>query len=136
VTACTAEGIPHGLTINSFASLSLNPALVIVAIDRECSVIKPFEQSGNFAVNILAYDQVNLSIRFSELPEGRFEGVSWSAGISGAPLLEGVLCVIECRTLNVFDAGDHRGFIGEAIAVKMRESAPLVFFQSGYTELR
>jgi flavin reductase (DIM6/NTAB) family NADH-FMN oxidoreductase RutF len=136
LTTSAADATPHGLTVNSFSSLSLNPPLVMVAIDRACSFLNIFELSGYYAVNILREDQLYLSIRFAELPEGRFTGVAWHPGVTGSPVLEGALSVIECRTIRVLDAGDHRMFIGEAIEVNTGEGRPLVFFGSGYAELR
>lgn len=108
----------------------------MVAIDRACGFLNVFESSGYYAVNILREDQLYLSIRFAELPEGRFTGVAWQPGVTGSPILEGALSVIECRTIQVLDAGDHRMFIGEAIEVNIGEGRPLVFFGSGYAELR
>jgi flavin reductase (DIM6/NTAB) family NADH-FMN oxidoreductase RutF len=136
LTTPAADATPHGLTVNSFSSLSLNPPLVMVAIDRACSFLNIFELSGYYAVNILREDQLYLSIRFAEVPEGRFTGVAWHPGVTGSPVLEGALSVIECRTIQVLDAGDHRMFIGEAIEVNTGEGRPLVFFGSGYAELR
>jgi len=129
------DGTPHGLTINAFCSLSLDPPLVLVAIDRVCSFLETFENAGHFAVNFLAAGQRHLSIRFSELPEGRFSGVSWIPGSEGAPLLDGTIGSIECRTSQVIDAGDHRALIGEVIGANVGEGEPLVFFRSGYTAL-
>ncbi|HML18050.1 MAG TPA: flavin reductase family protein [Bryobacteraceae bacterium] len=130
-----SDGAPHGLTVNSFSSLSLSPPLIMVAIDRDCTSLHHFEISGSFAVNILRVEQLDLSIRFAQLPEGRFTGIPWREGVTGSPILEGVLGVIECTTINVIDAGDHRALIGESVAVEIGEGRPLVFFNGGYTRL-
>jgi flavin reductase (DIM6/NTAB) family NADH-FMN oxidoreductase RutF len=135
LTTRASDGTPHGLTVNAFCSLSLDPPLVLVAIDRICSVLETFEKSAHFAINFLSAEQQNLSIRFSELPEGRFTGVSWTPGSEGAPLMEGAIGSVECRTTQVIDAGDHRALIGEVIAATVGEGEPLVFFRSGYTAL-
>jgi len=135
LTTRAADGVPHGITVNSFASLSLFPPLVMVAIDRDCTFLKVFETSGFYAVNILRENQVDLSIRFAQLPEGRFTGVAWSEGSTGSPVIEGVLGVIDCKTSQVIDAGDHRVLIGEVVEVGIGEGRPLVFFGSGYTRL-
>ena len=135
LTTRAQDGTPHGLTVNAFCSLSLHPPLVLVAVDRTCSLLETFEKSGHFAVNFLAESQRDLSIRFSELPEGRFTGVSWTPGVEGAPLLEAAIGSLECRTTQIIDAGDHRALIGEVIAATVREGDPLVFFRSGYTGL-
>jgi len=130
-----SNGTPHGLTVNAFCSLSLNPPLVLVAVDRVCSLLETFETSGHFAVNFLSSEQRHLSVRFSEVPEGRFSGVPWTPGSEGAPLIEGAIGSLECRTKNIIDAGDHRAVIGEVIAANIGEGDPLVFFRSGYSAL-
>jgi flavin reductase (DIM6/NTAB) family NADH-FMN oxidoreductase RutF len=135
LTTRAENGTPHGLTVNAFCSLSLTPPLVLVAVDRVCSLLETFEKSGHFAINFLAGDQRDLSIRFSEIPEGRFSGVSWTPGVEGAPLIEGAIGSLECRTQNVIDAGDHRALIGEVIGANVGDGDPLVFFRSNYTGL-
>ncbi|PYT18600.1 MAG: hypothetical protein DMG59_03610 [Acidobacteria bacterium] len=136
LTTRASDGTPHGLTINSFSSLSLEPPLVIVAIDRACSIVEMFAPGGQFAVNILREEQRDLSVRFSALPEGRFSGVPWRPGITGAPVIDGVLGTIECRIMQVLETGDHRLLIGEVVDAMIAEGRPLVFFASGYTGLR
>ncbi len=135
LTTLASDGTPHGLTVNAFCSLSLTPPLVLVAIDRSCSILETFEKSGHFAVNFLSLAQQSLSVRFSELPEGRFSGIPWSNGGAGSPLIDGAIGAIECRTTNIIDAGDHRALIGEVIAASAAVGDPLVFFRSGYTGL-
>jgi flavin reductase (DIM6/NTAB) family NADH-FMN oxidoreductase RutF len=135
VTTRALDGTPHGLTVNAFCSLSLAPPLVLVAIDRICSALETFESSGHFAINFLSSEQRHLSIRFSELPEGRFTGVSWTPGLEGAPLLEGAIGSIECRTTSILETGDHQALIGEVIAASVGEGDPLVFFRSTYTAI-
>ena len=75
LTTRALDGTPHGLTVNAFCSLSLNPPLVLVAVDRASRLLEVFEKSGHFAINFLALAQRDLSVRFSEIPEGRFSGV-------------------------------------------------------------
>jgi flavin reductase (DIM6/NTAB) family NADH-FMN oxidoreductase RutF len=135
VTTRAADGAPHGLTINSFSSLSLAPPLVMVAIDHRCAVLGWFESNGYYAVNILRENQQSLSVQFAQIPEGRFTGVEWKAGHTGSPVLDGVLAVLECRVVNVVDTGDHRVLIGEAVSVEIGEGRPLVFFGSDYAKL-
>jgi 3-hydroxy-9,10-secoandrosta-1,3,5(10)-triene-9,17-dione monooxygenase reductase component len=136
LTTRALDGSPHGLTVNAFCSLSLTPPLVLVAVDRACSLLKTFEKSGHFAISFLSVVQRDLSVRFSELPEGRFSGVSWSPGAEGAPLIDGAIGSLECRTRNVIDAGDHRALIGEVVRAHVGEGEPLVFFRSMYAALQ
>jgi flavin reductase (DIM6/NTAB) family NADH-FMN oxidoreductase RutF len=135
LTTRAADGAPHGLTINAFCALSLAPPLVLAAIDRASGTLEVFEKSSHFAINFLTLEQRHLSVRFSEVPEGRFEGVAWSPGASGAPILEGALGWMECRTERMIDAGDHRALIGEVIGASAGEGDPLVYFRSGYTAI-
>lgn len=107
----------------------------MVALDRTASALQAFETSGHYAVNILRETQSDLSARFAAYPEGRFTGVTWTPGLTGAPVLTDVLAVIECRTVQVVDAGDHRVFIGEVVDAVVTEGRPLIFFNSGYTGL-
>jgi len=107
----------------------------MVAVDLTCPVLPVFESSGAYAVNILREDQRDLSIRFAELPEGRFDGVSWHAGSAGSPLIDPILGVIECRIVQTIDTGDHRILIGEVVELSCSEGRPLVFFGSGYAGL-
>lgn len=136
LTTRAPDGTPHGLTVNAFCSLSLEPPLVLVAIDRACSLLDTFEKAERFALNFLSVDQQDLSVRFSQLPEGRFAGVSWTAGADGPPLIDGIIGSIECRTRNIIDAGDHRALIGEVVAASVGEGDPLIFFRSGYRALQ
>jgi flavin reductase (DIM6/NTAB) family NADH-FMN oxidoreductase RutF len=135
LTTRAADGTPHGITINSFSSLSLVPPLVMVAIDRDCVFRDYFETSGFYTVNILRQEQTDLSIRFAQLPEGRFAGVTWSPGTTGSPVIEGVLGVLDCRTVSVMDAGDHRVLVAEVVDVQIREGQPLLFFAGNYAAL-
>jgi 4-hydroxyphenylacetate 3-hydroxylase, reductase component len=135
VTTRADDGNPHGLTINSFSSLSLAPQLVMVAIDRSCGVLRAFEASEHFAVNILTEGQKGLSIRFAQQPEGRFDGIEWKVGVTGSPILDGVLGVLDCRTVQVVDTGDHRVLVGEVVSVTIGDGRPLLFFASDYAKL-
>ena len=136
LTTRAADGAPHGITVNSFSSLSLDPPLVMVAIARDCTFLEHFESSGFFAVNILREHQLNLSIRFAELPEGRFTGISWTPAPTGSPAINGVLAVLDCSKEEAIDAGDHRVLIGRALEVRTGEGRPLIFFEGRYTRLR
>jgi flavin reductase (DIM6/NTAB) family NADH-FMN oxidoreductase RutF len=135
LTTCTPDGRPHGLTVNSFTSLSLDPPLVMAAIARVSAYLAAFESSGFFAVNILTEEQRDLSMRFARREEGRFKGAPWSAGVTGSPVFEETLGVIECRTVQWLEAGDHRVLVGQAVAAVVRQGRPLLYFGSGYASL-
>src|SRR4051812_49348715 len=113
VTVVDAQGHPHGMTVNSFSSVSLEPPLVLVSIDLRNAILGHFLSTRNFAINILAEHQQHLSRRFSSASEDRFCDVAWRAGETGVPLLEGVLAHLECAVAQTFEAGDHTVLIGE-----------------------
>jgi flavin reductase (DIM6/NTAB) family NADH-FMN oxidoreductase RutF len=135
LTTCTPDGRPHGLTVNSFSSLSLDPPLVMAAIARASTQLAGFESSSFFAVNILTEEQRPLSARFARPEEGRFNGTGWSPGATGSPVFADTLGVIECRSVQWLDAGDHRVVVGQAIAAVVRLGRPLLYFESGYASL-
>ena len=135
VTVVDGTGAPHGMTVNSFSSVSLDPPLVLVSIDLRNAILGHLLSSSWFAINILAEDQVFLSQRFSSASSNRFEGVSWNAGESGCPLLDGAFAQLECSVVRTFEAGDHTVLIGEVLRAGYRDGAPLVYFSSEYRKL-
>ena len=135
LTTATHDGAPHGLTVNSFNSLSLEPPLVLAAIALDSLQLPAFEKADFFALNILAEQQQHLSVHFARRRPGRFDGVLWRPGATGAPLFDQTLAAIECRAVQRFDAGDHRVLVGEAVAAAIHEGRPLLYFQSAYGAL-
>ncbi len=135
IAVLDAEGRPHGVTINSFASLSLDPPLVMVCLDLRSGVLRYFLESTHFIVNVLACDQEHHSRRFSMPSESRFQGVNWQRAECGAPLIEGALAHLECSTFRWFEAGDHAVLIGQVVRAGCREGEPLVFFGGSYASL-
>lgn len=134
VTTMDERQRPHGMTVSAFSSLSLDPPLVLVCVDRAASMLGVLEASHHFAVNILADRQEALSRRFSdEAMELRFEGVDHRPGVSGAPVIESAHAVIECRRHSRYDVGDHCIFVGEVVAGHVAaEGGPLVFHRGAY----
>jgi flavin reductase (DIM6/NTAB) family NADH-FMN oxidoreductase RutF len=136
LTACNSKGVPHGLTVNSFSSVSLDPPLVMAAIAHSSTQLAGFDEAESFAVNILTEQQRSLSVYFATREVGRFDGIAWTAGqTTGSPVLEETLGVIECLTVRRFDAGDHRILVGEAVAATVRQGRPLLYYKSGYAGL-
>jgi flavin reductase (DIM6/NTAB) family NADH-FMN oxidoreductase RutF len=130
-----AQGTPHGLTVNSFTSVSLDPPLVLVALAHTASVMDAFRDARFFAVNVLAAGQRALSERFARKGHDRFDGLAWHAGETGAPLLPDALAEIECAIRYRFTAGDHDLIVGEMVRALIREGAPLVYFAGRYRRL-
>lgn len=135
VTVIDEHGHPHGMTVNSFSSVSLDPPLVLVSIDLRNALLGHFLSTRFFAINILAEDQQHLSRRFSSPSENRFHGVTWRLGETGVPLLEGVLAQLECAVSQTFEAGDHTVLVGEVRFAGYSDGRPLVYFGSEYQNL-
>ena len=107
---------PAGITVNALSSVSLDPPLVMVALDRARFITPMVRTHGRYAVNILGHEQQALSDCFAHAPvkPGREEfcGASWHPGPTGLPLLDGVIGTLECTVVQTFSAGDHDLFIG------------------------
>jgi flavin reductase (DIM6/NTAB) family NADH-FMN oxidoreductase RutF len=134
VTTLRPARTPCGLTVNAFSSVSLDPPLVLVCVERDAESHDCIITYGKFAVNVLgAEDGEKLSRRFAEpLVDDKFEGVAYERGQSGVPILERSLAWMECTVVNVVAAGDHTIFVGEVTEADAREGHPLVYYRGGY----
>ena len=137
VAACLDEaGTPHGLTVNSFTSVSLDPPLVLVCLDRKVQSLRAFERAPGFSINILRAEQQELSRRFSSVVEDRFENLAWRRGThTGSPLFDEALGVFECRREQIVPAGDHLIFVGRVMEARCADGDPLLYFGGRYREL-
>lgn len=127
------QGQNFGMSVNSFAALSLDPALVLWSIRKESTSLEAFRSAGHYAVNILAEDQVDVSNLFAKPGDDRFDKVTWSAGRLGAPLLQGVICTFECQLHEVIDGGDHYILVGHVEHYATYPGKPLLFTQGRYS---
>ena len=126
------EGTPHGLTVSSFVSVSLDPPLVLICLGHAVSVIDIFRASPYFGINVLAANQRELSERFARKGYDRFNGLAWERGETGVPLLPGVLAAIECAVERRVTAGDHDIFVAQMVAARVSNGEPLIHFASRY----
>jgi len=128
VTVVTAMqgGVPIGITANSFASVSLDPPLVLWSPAKASARFVPFTEAEHYAIHVLGAEQKALCDTFARTG-ARFDGVQHDIGESGAPILPGALAVFECRREAVHDAGDHAVVIGRVLRVRHAPGAPLVF---------
>lgn len=132
VTADTPDG-PTGMTIGSFASVSLDPCLVGFFPGRSSSSWPAIRDAGRFAVNVLAADQDELCRAFAR-PGDRFEGVAWAPSAEGNPILDGDVLWIDCVLHDELDAGDHTLVLGEVVDLgEPADRDPLVFHRGTYT---
>lgn len=138
-SADPASGRMHGVTVSAFASLSLEPPLVLVCINRASQSHDFLSSREHFAVNILARRQTAIAERFAgraPLVSGAFEGIAHTPGIGGAPLIRGCVGWFECRRTATYPGGDHSIVVGEALRVRLGDDDdPLVVFTGSYTRL-
>lgn len=135
VTTRDAGGAPVGVTINSFASVSLEPPLVLWSLGLASPTRAAFEGCSHYAVNILAADQVEYSQRFSQAQDDRFAGIDLDVGAGGVPLLRGCSAWFECRNEIRYPGGDHVILVGYVEALRRESRAPLIFHGGRYREL-
>ena len=135
VTTVDAAGKCYGLTMNAVTSLSLNPPMFIVCVDNNSDTLAPMCESKVFCINVLASAQQDLSNRFAKKGEEKFSSVDHSRGITGAPVLAGVLLAIECAVSSIVPGGDHQIMLGEVRHVVTNDAdgvAPLLYFGGRY----
>ncbi|MCX6628298.1 MAG: flavin reductase family protein [Candidatus Solibacter sp.] len=130
-----AKGAPHGLTVSSLTSVSLDPPLILICLGHAVSAIHHFRAATHFGINILAEDQRALSERFARKGQDRFDGVAWQPGVTGVPLLPGVLAAIECAVHRIVPMGDHDILVGEMVHAQVNDGQPLLYFAGSYREL-
>ena len=135
VTAVGADG-PAGMTCQSVVSLSLDPPLVLFCPAKSSTSWPLIRTAGSFCINILAADQRRLCGAFARSGGDKFEGVDWSPGSTGAPVLAGTLAHVECLLEAVHPGGDHEIAVGAVVDLAVRRAAkPLVFFRGSLLEL-
>lgn len=111
-TATSEAGEPVGFTANSFTSVSLDPALLLICVGKSLSSYSVFSNVQNFAVNILGSDQKQLADRFARYKGERFEDIGWQTSERNNPLLDGSCAWFDCSLFSRIDAGDHDVLIG------------------------
>lgn len=136
VTTPVAGGGPEGVTVNAFASLSLDPPLILVCLAKTTRALAVFEAAGHFAVNVLSESQRHLSVAFSRPGENRFDSVSWAAWTSGCPIFEGCVANLECARIARHDGGDHVILVGRVERLYFDKSrVPLLYVGGEYRSL-
>lgn len=126
------DGQITGVTVNSVASVSLDPPLVLWSIARTSRSFELFEASKGFAINILSKDQTDVSRQFSSMTTDKFAGLDIIRGHAGIPLIKGAVAHIECTNEASHDGGDHVVRIGRAVNVRRYAGDPLLFVQGRY----
>jgi flavin reductase (DIM6/NTAB) family NADH-FMN oxidoreductase RutF len=132
LTARDAGGLPQGMTASSIASVSLNPPLLLVAVDHANDMHAAMRSATHFVVNILAADQEALARAFAAETTNRFDGVGYRESHLGIPLLDGALAHIACAKYAEVPGGDHTVFFGLVTGGEVTERRPLLYFRGGY----
>lgn len=132
VTAMAADGKPYGVTCNSFASVSLNPPLVLWSLGMFSQGLTIFQNASHFTVNILDASQQALASQFAKSSGDKFAGVNWTPGLGNAPVLAGGVANFQCRAADRYYGGDHIIFLGAVEAYGYNGQEPLLFARGGF----
>jgi len=134
VVTSVIDGVPAGMTIQSFTSVSLDPPLVGFLPSRDSSSWLAMKESGSFCVNILGSAQEDLCMTMASRAEDKFDGVDWVAGPTGSPVFPGSIGWIDCTIEAVHEAGDHDIVVGRVVHLEAVEDGadPLLFFKGGF----
>jgi len=136
VVTAGAEAPHMGITVNSFASVSLEPPLVLWCMDRRSGRYETFTNSANFTVSVLSHSHREVSARLATPGEHSLEGLALKTTECGVPVLADALAVFECAREAVHDGGDHAIIVGRVLRFCSREDGgPLVFYRGGYRTL-
>jgi flavin reductase len=136
VTVVTTDGDtgPHGLTANAVTSLSLNPPLVLVAVDKCAHSLEYLRKNRCFAVNILRLEQEKISRRFATPGPKDFTGLKLTTAVTGAPILSACLAFVDCQVVDILQGGDHEIFIGKIVAGEYHGGEPLLYYAGRYRQ--
>jgi flavin reductase (DIM6/NTAB) family NADH-FMN oxidoreductase RutF len=132
VTALGRDGQKIGMTVNSFNSVSLDPALVLWSIARDANCFEDFINAKSFAIHILSADQQDISNRFAKSGEDKFAGIESSEGLSGVPILPHYSACFQCNLEHQYEGGDHIILVGKVLKFVDNGHDPLVFYRGQY----
>lgn len=142
MTTVDAEGNPHGMTANALTSVSLEPPLVLVCVDRSAIMADLLERADGFALSFLTVEQEALSTWFAtpDRPTGaaQFQDLAIGTQATGSPILDECLAWLDCRTWARYDGGDHVIVVGEVVALGEtddRDAAPLLYDRGRYARV-
>ncbi len=134
VVTTVRDGSPIGFTATAFTSVSAEPPMVLICVNRSSRSHPLIARAGFFCVNLLAFEQLPLGAHFSSHAAKSFEGVPYHAARSGAPVLDGALAFFDCELSEEHTAGTHTIFLGTVIACGQREGRPLGYLNGGYRD--
>jgi flavin reductase (DIM6/NTAB) family NADH-FMN oxidoreductase RutF len=132
ITTLDNDGRRIGLTVSSFNSVSLDPPLILWSLALRSSSLVAMKACTHYAVNVLSAEQKELAMKFSSSATNRFDGVEFSDGLGGAPLISGALAQFECFNRSRYEEGDHLIFVGEVEHCRQNTGSALIYHQGGF----
>lgn len=138
IAGAAHEGLHHAITATAFASLSLEPPLVLLALDRAGQLLGLVRASGAVGLSVLSVEQDDIGRRASvrgRRPQELVDAAPTTTAVTGAPLLLGALAWFDCEVESIAEHGDHAIIVGRVVAARAREGQPLVYFRRSYHRL-
>jgi flavin reductase (DIM6/NTAB) family NADH-FMN oxidoreductase RutF len=135
VITTAVDNQPHGMTVNSLTSVSLEPALLLVCFNRGARSAEAVSAAGGFAVNILSKRQHSIALRFAARGEDHFAGLGLEYGHHDVPVVPNALAHLECGVDRILDAGDHTVVFGAVTRVCVRDGDPLGFYGGKFSDI-
>jgi flavin reductase (DIM6/NTAB) family NADH-FMN oxidoreductase RutF len=137
VTVITAlsDGRAYGTTASAVTSLSLEPPMLLICMNKQSETGRAVAAAGHFAVNILGAGQIDLAERFARKGGDKFEGVPTTPGEWGEPLFDEAVATLECRVTEQMTAATHDVFFAEVVSASARGGAPLAYFKGQFGRL-
>jgi|SRR5688572_10121978 len=132
VTTRDAHGKKHGITVSAFCSVSLEPPMVLICIEKTTGSHYAFGESGAFVVNILASSQSEVSEHFASRVDEKFGDVEHTLNEDGVPVLTDAIATLRCTLRHSLDGGDHSIFVGLVESVDVHGGNPLIYFDRDY----
>ncbi|MDQ3878462.1 MAG: flavin reductase family protein [Actinomycetota bacterium] len=135
IVTVAVEDALHGMTASSFASVSLDPPLILVVLDKTSHTRELVRRRQAFAVNVLGADQETVSRAFARSGHKPFDELTFRLNEEGIPLLDGAIAWIECRVFDIVDGGDHDIVIGDVRSCATQPGTPLIYYERAYRSL-
>ncbi|KDA06726.1 oxidoreductase [Microbacterium sp. CH12i] len=132
VVAVDSDGEPRGLAVNAFSSVSLEPPLILVCVQKSSSTYSHLIAASHFSVSVLAADQLNVAKVFATKQERKFDQVAWHHGEHGVPLIDGAAAAMELELQDTLHASTHTIFIGRVRRITTTDAAPLVYTNGAF----
>jgi flavin reductase (DIM6/NTAB) family NADH-FMN oxidoreductase RutF len=135
VTTVDENGVPLGLTVNSFASVSIDPLLILWSIDKNVSSYDAFMKNDKFAVHVLTSDQGDICSLFAMKGKDRFSNCKWELSEHNLPVIAEASGVLQCKKFKTVDAGDHTILIGEVVDIQSENKEPLLYHKRKFGKI-